>query len=194
MLKGNYSYEYWSTLERSKIMSEIKAVTNNFEHGWVEQKELIPKEDFENLAGVVAETVELHKSLSGVVSSLSASNHKTKELLEEIKKTTSHLSEQYIVDRLDYQSTIEDITSDIARIMRHHDKEMDTIILAQTNIQASIEDTNKHLDIMRDRVDLELEKTRDKMHSMTNKVLIGLAGSLGVISGLLLTLINVVMG
>lgn len=176
-------------------MTEIrKSEMDKFSHTSIAQKAMTPKEDFENLVSVVSETVEMHKSLSGVVSVLSESNHQTKKLLEEIKNTTSHLSEQYIVDRLDYQSTIEDMTSDIARIMRHHDKEMDTIILAQTNIQASIEDTNKHLDIIRNRVDLELEKTRDKMHSMTNKVLIGLAGSLGVISGLLLTLINVVMG
>ena len=176
-------------------MPEIKKVkVNDFGSDWIEKREMTPKEDFEKLADVVSETVEMHKSLSGVVSALSTSNHKTKELLEEIKNTTSHLSEQYIVDRLDYQSTIEDMTADIARIMRHHDKEMDTIVLAQTNIQASIEETNKHLDTIINRVDLELEKTRDKMHSMTNKVLIGLAGSLGVISGLLLTLINAVMG
>lgn len=174
-------------IKEDKIETSIKDTIG------IEKKFEQTQEEVKSMLTVLSEMNSLHKESNECMKLLYMKIEKSDKVLKDIKNSSEHTLEQYMVDRITVQNDISDIKLELCKILHNHSKEIDTIILAQTNIQKTLEENNETIITMKNQIDLELEKTRDKMRTLTNRILISMAGSLGVIGGLLITLINTIL-
>lgn len=175
-------------MKADKIETSIKDIEDD-----IEKKFEQTQEEVKSILTVLSEMNSLHKESNECMKSLYMKIEKSDKVLKDVKNSFEHTLEQYVVDRITVQNDISDIKLELCKILHNHNKEIDTIILAQINIQKILEENDETIITMKNQTYLELEKTRNKMQTLANRILIGMAGSLGVIGGLLITLINIIL-